>query len=116
MRQISMTILLLCSSFNLLAESSLFTQRGLIKEITSEPDTIFKDTWRTFVRLKGIGERATCTTVKLSEYDKAGLEILKMSLQLNRPVEITFHIAKGNSEEVVKSPIHCQAESISLKP
>lgn len=116
MYKISMFLLLLSFSFNLLAESSLFTQRGLIKEIYSEPDTIFKDTWRTLVRLKGMGERATCRKIKLNEFDKAGLEILKMSLQVNRPVEITFHIAKGNSEEVEEIPFHCQAETISLKP
>ena len=116
MRNIFLLILLSGFPLNLLAESSLFTQRGLIKEIISEPDPIFEDTWRTLVRLKGMGERATCPKIKLSEFDKASLEIFKMSLVLNRPVEITFHIAKGNSEEVAKIPIHCQADSISLKP
>jgi hypothetical protein len=38
--------------------------------------------------------------IGISQFDKSGLEILKLAMQLNRPVEIRFHVAKGNSGEV----------------
>ena len=97
-------------------ETSVYTKRGLVKEIFSEADPHFDSIYRTIVRLKGVADRAACPRIILSQYDKSGLEILKLAMQLNRPVEIRFHVAKGNSEEVAEDPIHCQAEGISLKP
>ena len=38
--------------------------------------------------------------IGISQHNKSGLEILKLAMQLNRPVEIRFHVSKGNSEEV----------------
>lgn len=97
-------------------ESSIFTQRGLVRAISSEADPYLNDKYHMMVTLRGTGERAVCQKIKLNEFDTPGIEVLKISLLLNRPVEISYHIVRGKAEDTAENPLHCMAESILFKP
>lgn len=105
-------------SFSAMAqkESSIFTQRGLIRAISSEADPFLNDKYHMMITLRSTRERAACQKIKLNEFDTPGIEVLKIALLLNRPVEIAYHIVKGKAEEAAENPLHCQAESILFKP
>lgn len=97
-------------------ESVTYTKRGLVREVLSQPDPHLVDSYRTMVILKGTSDRAACPAIKLSEFDKAGLEMIKLSIELNRPLEISFTVARGKPDQQEQNPDHCQAVSIGLKP
>ncbi|BDX07983.1 hypothetical protein [Planctobacterium marinum] len=108
----------------LLVSFSGFTQgdytelsgRGLIKTVYSQQHTAYPEQYQTWISLKGTSERATCPALIFAETDRQGPELVKLALQLNRPVEVRFVISKANPEAREQDPMHCQITHLLLKP
>lgn len=97
------------------ADYTELSGRGLIKALYSQATPDAPSLFQTGITLKGVSERATCPTLFFAQEDTFGPDIARLALQLNRPVEVKFLIAKDTSKNDPIVLSHCQLTEVLLK-
>lgn len=97
------------------ADYTELSGRGLIKALYSQATLDAPSQFQTGITLKGVSERATCPTLFFALEDTFGPDIARLALQLNRPVEVKFLIAKDSLKTDPIALSHCQLTQILLK-
>ncbi|MCC2607965.1 hypothetical protein [Planctobacterium marinum] len=113
------TILIALSLSGSLAAQSHYVEvsgRGLVKSFYSQASQSAEAAFHTWLVLKGTSERASCPELRFAPQDLQGIEIAKLAIRQNRPVEVNFHISREDSEQRAEDPGHCEITRIELRP
>lgn len=92
-----------------------YSGRGLVKSFYSEASESAESAFHTWLVLKGTSERASCPQLRFDPQDLQGIEVAKLAIRLNRPVEVNFNISREDSEQRAADPGHCEITRIELK-
>jgi len=104
-----------CNSGAAQEDTYTLTKRGVVKRLSSERDPIFPDQFQTLLRLSGTGERALCQQIKIHTKDTGSMEIIKLAMRLNKPLEASYTVARGNQDARDKNPEHCELTALELR-
>jgi len=110
----SLILLSHCAVMAQQQDTIVLSQRGQVNTLYSAQDSLFPDRYRTLVKLTGTSERATCQALKLNPHDAAALEIIKLSMLLNKPMSIDFTVIKERDEQA-QSAAHCEVVTVQLR-